>query len=154
MRSVAARIGGPRCTGEALDTAIAFTSRVEPFTPPRGTKRKLDLDISSRTIARRLDEAGVHARLARHVFTLTAEHKRKRRAFANGYSHFTEVDWCKVVFADESTFLGAGYDGRAFVRRPDGEALNPEYCLDKRPHPVQVSVGVLHGAWSTIRGYV
>jgi hypothetical protein len=134
----AARSGGPRCTDEALDTAMAFTSRVEPFTPPRGIKRKHDLDISSRTIARRLDEAGLHARLARHVFTPTDEHKRRRLPFANGYSHFTEDHWCKVILADESTFLGAGYHGRAFVRRPDGEALNPEYCLDKRPHPVQV----------------
>jgi transposase len=65
--SDAPRSGRPRCTDEALDTAIAFTSRVEPFTPPRGIKRKHDLDISSRTIARRLDEAGLHARLARHV---------------------------------------------------------------------------------------
>jgi hypothetical protein len=142
MRSVGARIGGPRCTGEALDTAIAyaFTSRVEPFTPPRGITRKLDLDISDDTIARRLDEAGLHARLARHVPTLTDEHKRRRLSFANGYSHFTEDDWCKVIFADESTFLGAGYHGHAFIRRPDGEALNPEYWLDKRPHPVQVTV--------------
>jgi hypothetical protein len=46
--------------------------------PPRGIKRKHDLDISSRTIARRLDEAGLHARLARHVFTFTDEHKRRR----------------------------------------------------------------------------
>jgi transposase len=132
--------GRPRCTDEALDTAIAFTSHVEPFTPPRGIKRKLNLDISDDTIARRLDEAGLHARLARHVFTLTDEHKRRRLSFANGYSdcHFTEEDWCKVILADESTFLGARYHGRAFVRRPDGEALNPEYCLDKRPQPVQV----------------
>jgi hypothetical protein len=43
----ASRSGRPRCTYEALDTAIAFTSRVEPFTPPRGIKRKHDLDISS-----------------------------------------------------------------------------------------------------------
>jgi hypothetical protein len=109
------------------------------------------------TIAHRLDEAGLHVRLARHVFALIAEHKRKRLAFANGYSRWTEEDWCKVVFADESTFLGAGYHGRAFVRRPDGETLNPEYCLDnRRPYPIQVPAWACFTAraWSRIHGDV
>jgi transposase len=35
------RSGRPRCTDEALDTAIAFTARVDVFTSPRQIKRKL-----------------------------------------------------------------------------------------------------------------
>ena len=38
------RSGRPRCTDEALDTAIAFTARVDVFTSPRQIKRKLNLD--------------------------------------------------------------------------------------------------------------
>jgi transposase len=87
----AARSGRPRDTDEALDTAIAFTSHVEPFTPPRGIKRKLNLDISDDTIDRRLKEAGLYGRVARHLVTFTAEHKQKRTATRAGPKHSGRV---------------------------------------------------------------
>ena len=65
-------------------------SRVEPFATPRQLKRKLQLDVSVDTIDRRLIEAGLPGRVARHVFQLTEEHKRKRLSFAEGYSRWTE----------------------------------------------------------------
>lgn len=130
--------GGQRVTDEALDTAIAGASHLDPFASPRGIKRALNLDVSENTIRRRLDEAGLHARVARHQFLLTDEHKRKRLSFAEGYSRWSEDDWCTVIFADESTFLGAGYHGRAYVRREDGTADALEHVLSKRPHPVSV----------------
>jgi uncharacterized protein YerC len=48
----------PRCTDEALDTAIAFAGHVDQFTSLRQLNRKLNLDVSSDTIDRRLKEAG------------------------------------------------------------------------------------------------
>ena len=61
---------------------------------PRTLKRRLELeDISARTIARRLDEAGLHGRMARHTFELTADHKRKRLSFAEGYQRWSDDDW-------------------------------------------------------------
>jgi hypothetical protein len=111
----------------------------EPFLTPRGIKRKLDLEeISANTVARRLDEAGLHGRVARHVFQLTDEHKRKRLSFAEGYSRWTDEEWCRILFSDETTFLGEGRSGHRFVRRPVGEADNPAYSVSKKPHPVGV----------------
>jgi transposase len=60
------RSGRPRATDEATDTAIAFTAHVDVFTTPRQVKRKLQLDISPSTIDRRLQEAGLFGRVARH----------------------------------------------------------------------------------------
>ncbi|MDR3547400.1 MAG: IS630 family transposase, partial [Candidatus Pacebacteria bacterium] len=135
----APRSGRPKCTDEAMDINIAVTSHVEPFLTPRGIKRKLELeDVSTDTIARRLDEAGLPARVARHTFQLTDEHKRKRMSFAEGYQRWTDDDWCKVLFSDEKTFLGYGRSGQRWVRRPVGEAANPEYSVPEKPHPVGV----------------
>jgi transposase len=133
------RAGRPRCTDEAMDTNIALTARVEPFAMAPSIKRKLDLDdVSVSTVKRRLVEAGLPGRVSRHTFQLTEEHKRKRLSFAEGYSRWTEDDWSQVIFSDESTFLGEGRSGQRWVRRPVGEADNPEYSVPEKPHPVGV----------------
>jgi transposase len=133
------RSGRPRGTDEMQDTNIAVASRLDPFASPRTILHSIDLDVSEKTIARRLDEAGLHVRVARQQFQLTDDHKRQRLSFAEGYSRWTEEDWTTVFFADETQFLGAGHHGKSIVRRPDGTADSPEYCLDKLPHPVQVA---------------
>jgi hypothetical protein len=67
--------------------AIAFTSHVEPFTPPRGIKRKLNLDVSSDTIDRRLKEAGLYGRVARHLVTFNQNMDAKllKKIFTEGH---------------------------------------------------------------------
>jgi hypothetical protein len=132
------RSGRPRSTDEAMDTALAFVSHVEPFATPRQLKRKLQLDVSNATINRRLIDAGLPGRVARHVFQLTDEHKRQRLSFAHGYSRWTEDEWCSVVFADVKTFRGLGRGGQVWVRRPVGEASNSAYSVAHKPHPVSV----------------
>jgi len=134
----APRSGRPRSTDEATDTALAFVSHVEPFATPRNLKRKLQLDVSVDTIDRRLKEAGLPGRVARHVFQLTADHKRQRLSFAHGYERWTEAEWRRVLFADIKTFTGQGSHGQVWVRRPVGEAGNEQYSVAHKPHPVAV----------------
>ena len=122
-----------------MDIDIAVTARVEPFLMAPSIKRKLDLeDVSVSTVKRRLIEAGLPGRVARHTFQLTDEHKRKRKSFAEGYKRWTADDWCGVIFSDEKTFLGEGRSGQRWVRRPVGEASNPAYSVPEKPHPVGV----------------
>jgi len=133
------RSGRPRMTDEALDTAIVGASHVDPFATPRQLKRKLELaDVSARTIDRRLIEAGLPGRVARHVFQLTDDHKRQRLSFAHGYERWTEDDWRRVLFADIKTFEGVGHSGQVWVRRPVGEASNETYSVPHKPHPISV----------------
>jgi transposase len=134
------RRGRPRATDEALDTAIAFTARVDIFTSPRQIKRKLELDVSSRTVDRRLQEAGLFGRVARHKRAYSDAERQKRLSFSNGYKDWTKQQWEKVLFSDEKCFYGAGFCGRVWVRRERGEALNPKYCVSKIAHPVKVNV--------------
>lgn len=136
------RKGRPRCTDEATDTAIAFTAHVDVFTSPRQIRRKLQFgdEVSISTIDRRLQEAGLFGRVARHKRDYSAEEVRKRLSFAEGYKDWTEEMWEKVLFSDEKCFYGKGFCGRTWVRRPKGDALNPMYCVHKTAHPVKVNV--------------
>jgi len=132
------REGRPRKLTEEEEQLLVMTSVVEPFQPPQQLKRKLQMDVSPRTIDRRLIEADLHGRVARKRFELTDEHVRKRLSFAEGYKNWTEQQWETVLFTDETSFKGAGFHGQVWVRRPPGQALNPEYTVDKKPHPVKV----------------
>jgi transposase/uncharacterized coiled-coil protein SlyX len=140
------RSGRKRKTTAAQDERVVQEARETMFTTPRRIKRKLGLDVSSRTIDRRLIEVGLFGRVARHKKKFSAAEKRKRLSFAEGYKHWTADDWMRVEFADEKLSWGEGFWGQVFVRRPKGEALNPEYCVDEDPHPVKVS------AWACFSG--
>lgn len=134
------RRGRKRKTTAEQDECIEQEARETKFTTPRRIKRKLGLDVSSRTIDRRLIEVGLFGRVARHKKKFSEEEKRKRLAFAEGYKRWTAAQWMNVIFADEKICWGEGFWGQVFVRRPKGEALNPEYCVDQDPHPVKVNV--------------
>jgi transposase/uncharacterized coiled-coil protein SlyX len=134
------RSGRKRKTSAEQDAAIVAEAEATKFTTPRRIRRKLGMDVSSRTIDRRLIEHGLFGRVARHKKKFSEEEKRKRLSFAEGYKSWTPAQWMKVVFADEKIFWGEGFWGQVFVRRPKGEALNPAYCVDQDPHPVKVNV--------------
>jgi hypothetical protein len=136
----AQRSGKPRQTTEVEDAALVMASTIDHFTTPRQFKRNLELEISPHTIDRRLIEAGLPGRVAQHKKKFSEEEKRRRLSFAEGYKNWTEEQWDRVVFSDEKKFCGQGFSGRLWVRRPPGEALNPEYCVDKKPHPVKVNM--------------
>lgn len=132
------RSGRKRKTTAEQDAAVVDEAKETRFTTPRRIRRKLQLDVSVATIDRRLIDAGLPGRVARHVFQLTDEHKRQRLSFAHGYSRWTEDEWCSVIFADVKTFRGLGRGGQVWVRRPVGEASNPQYSVAHKPHPVSV----------------
>jgi len=88
------RSGRPRMTDEALDTAIVGAAYVENhFCTPRGLKRKYQFEPSARTIDRRLQEANLFGRVARHKKRLSTEEKRKRLSFAEGYKGWSKEQW-------------------------------------------------------------
>ena len=79
------RGGRQRCTDFDTDVTIAVTARIDRFPSPRQVKRKLNLDVSPRTVDRRLQEAELFGRVARHKRDYSDAELRKRLSFANGY---------------------------------------------------------------------
>lgn len=134
------RSGRPRVTDEATRTAIAGASLVNPFATPLQLRAELPVyDVSGRTVARILDEAGLHAHVAHHQRILTDDQRAARLSFAYGYEDWTVEDWSRVIFADEVIFYGYGAANHAYVRRPDGTAHDEQYWVHKNPHPPQVA---------------
>jgi transposase len=133
------RSGRPRKTDENTDINLSLTAKVEKFVTPKLLKHKLDLDVSARTVRRRLDEAEDFGRVARMEYPFTAAHLKKRLSFARGYLNWTKKKWATVIFSDE-THIELGTTGRVWVQRPAGHAFDYEYVSrTKISHPKRVS---------------
>ncbi len=118
--------GRPRLSDENTDINIAVTARVERFTTPKRVKRQLDLDVSTRTVRRRLNEAGLFGRLARKERQYTESQLNSRLSFAHQYKHWTKEQWERVVFCDE-VHITVGAHGQVWVQRPPSHAYDPQY---------------------------
>lgn len=139
--NTAPRSGRPRCTDDETDAAIVGACVAEDnFCTPRSLKRKYQFEPSPRTIDRRLRQANLFGRVARHKKVFTDDDKRTRLSFANGYSHMSVDDWMNIMFADEKKFKGDGFMGQVWVRRPRGEADSPQFVVQKLPHPIKLNV--------------
>jgi hypothetical protein len=142
------RSGRPRETTENENVAIVFLSVVDHYLTPREILHELDLNVSARTIDRRLSESGLFGRVAKRKRVFTEEEMKKRLSFAEGYKNWKEEDWERVIFADESIIQGEGgcKSGRVWIRRPIGEfyANKSEYMAHTVRHPNQLNI------WSCI----
>ena len=72
----------------------------------------------------------MHGRIARRKPFLSRANQTKRLQFALERQHWTVKDWSKIVFSDESKFNLYKSDGRTYVQRSMGEALDPK-CMQQ-----------------------
>lgn len=83
----------------------------------------------SNTVARRcLLNWGLKGRVAAKKPLLRKQNISKRFAFAKEHVHWSNDQWAKVLFSDESKFEIFGNKRRLFVRRFEGERFK-KYCL-------------------------
>lgn len=136
--------GRARKTSATDDSDIIKHSTSNPFSTPRLIRHELELEVSTRTIDRRLQEAGLFGRVARRKRIFTEVEIKKRLAFAEGYKHWLEKDWERVLFSDEAIVQGEGghKSGRVWVRRVRGneEALQSQYIQHTLPHPISINI--------------
>jgi transposase len=140
----ALRCGRPRETTEDENSNIVASSIINHFSTPRQILQELDLIVSNRTVDRRLQEASLFGRVALKKRAFTEEDKKKRLSFAEGYKHWKEKDWERVLFADEAIIQGegGGKGGRQWIRRSRGttEAFKSENLHHHLPHPKQLNI--------------
>ena len=126
------RSGRPRCTTEQEDKYIRVSSlRNRRLTGPQlasslNSTRKTP--VSTSTVKRRLRDSGLQGRVAKKKPYLRLANKRKRLRWAKEHRHWTEEDWKKVLWTDESKFEVFGSQRRTFVRRRTNEKMLEE-CL-------------------------
>jgi transposase len=119
--------------------AIIVAAEQEPKTTPKQLKRELQLDVSARTIRRRLDEAGLFGRVARSEYPFTDFDIQRRLSFARGYENWKEKEWDRVIFSDE-THIEVWGRSRVWVQRPAGAAFDAKYFANRMPHSERVSL--------------
>jgi hypothetical protein len=98
------------------------------------------VQVSARTIRRRLCASGLKAHIPRQKPFLNPAQRKKRVNWCKEHLNWSEDDWGKVLFSDESKISLFGSDGVCYVRRRVGEAYLPECMLPTVKHPVSVIV--------------
>ena len=84
------------------------------------------VNVSRQTVSRRLQEIGLFNRTPRKKTLVSSKKKKKKKRleFANRYVIWTNENWAKVFFSDESKFNLFGNDGKKNnVKRRIGERL-------------------------------
>lgn len=129
------RTGRPRITDPSVDQAIENLARSKKFTTPKLINAELELEVSSRTTRRRLNELGLMGRVARIEHPFTEENIQERLAFCQQHESWTDDDWDRVIFGDES-YIYLGVHGKIWVQRPVDTAYLKEFMV---PGQIQFS---------------
>jgi transposase len=132
------RTGRPRCTTIRLDRKIV--SLIENSDRPSASdvaKKLADMNlakITARTVQNRLNEIGLHGRMAIKKPLLTKRHIKARFEFGKKNQNWTVDDWKRVLFSDETKVNLKGSDGRVWTWKRTGELLKPRHVKQTVKH--------------------
>jgi len=112
------RPGRPRVTSQAEDRQIVLRHLRNRFLTATCTRNELFRGrLSAQTIRNRLRSSHLHARRPYRGPIFTPLHRRQRLLWARRHLRWTQRDWNRVVFSDESRFTLRFADGRMRVWR-------------------------------------
>lgn len=127
--------GRPRATDRTDDRFLvvnALRRRTVTSTQLQGMIRQVrNVNISSRTVRRRLIEVNLSNRRPATGPLLTPRHRSLRLRFARNHVNWTVDDWKKVLFSDETRISLSSPDGRERVWRRRGERF-AQACFSPR----------------------
>lgn len=99
----------PRCTSARDDCFLMLQIlRERHLTAVQARNRLIEVrqvHVSENTARRRLKEDGLTARRPATGPELYPQHRRARLQFAQQHHHWTQVEWSRVLFTDESRFF-------------------------------------------------
>lgn len=131
----------PRKTSSRTDNRIVKLAKVNPHMSAVEIHKGLfdensapSSKIAVRTVRKRLQDAGLHGRIARKKPLLSKKHRQARIQFAKKYGEWTVDQWRHVLFSDETKVNRIGSDGKTYVRRPVGKEFNPKYTTTTVKH--------------------
>lgn len=132
------RSGRPRATTSSEDNFIVVTSkRNRRLTAPeiRAEVNKTRSDpVSLTTVKRRLRDAKLFGRVVVRKPLLRPQNKKKRMQWALNHRDWTEEDFKKVLWSDESKFEIFGSKRKIYVRRSAEEKMLPECVVPTVKH--------------------
>jgi len=105
-----------------------------------GVMNDAGVKIAARTVRQRLIQAGLKAKIPRKKPYLNLKQRQKRVAWAKEHATWTEDQWGRIIFSDESKISLFGNDGVHYVRRRVGEENLPACTVPTMKHPVSVMI--------------
>ena len=131
--------GRKRSSSTRDDRALVHTSLRNRFLSSSDLKRKWEMQcgvsVSTSTIRKRLAKAGLHGRRPRKKPLLTPQMRKARLSWAKEHIGWTEQQWNRVIFSDETKVNLFGSDGRVYVRRRSSEEYHSNCILPTTKHP-------------------
>lgn len=140
------RTGRRKCTSSTTDRVIHRHAVSDPACSSSFIHSQLPTTSrpSTRTIRRRLVvDYGLRSYHPACVPALSRKNMNDRLKFAKKYSTWTNAEWSKVLFSDES-IIKQFYAFCSHVRRPKGARLNSRYTIPR----VKMSPSTM--VWGTI----
>lgn len=128
------RRGCKRKTSAKIDQRIIREIKKNPRTTIREIKEGLDLDISDRTIRRRLAERDLKSYFAKKRPMISARNKKKRLQFAKDHVNKPLEFWKRVIWSDESKFELFNKKRRTRVWRKSDEGLQDRHLQPTMKH--------------------
>lgn len=127
--------GRTRATTRRDDRFIVSTSLRNRFLTSVNIKTELNevrgVNVSARTIRRRLKEAAITPFRPANGPKLSVAHRQARLRFAREHLNWTEEQWASILFTDECRTCLNGADGRRRVYRRRGERY-AQSCIEER----------------------
>jgi transposase len=111
------RPGRPRKTSKSADRLLIRNAEVDTHIPLQQLKNAINIDISTRTIQRRLMESGIRKWRAVERPLLRKEHAVKRLEWAKIHRNWTVNDWRRVCWSDECAVAKDSRQSKIWVFR-------------------------------------
>lgn len=128
----------PRKTTRKEDSLIYRASVADPFKTSteiqREVSKKYGIDVSSRTIRRRLNEKNLRGCIVQHKPHVSKKNLKSRISFAREHLNKPLIFWKNILWSDESKFCRFGSDGKCYVWRPPNMQHNPRYTSKTVKH--------------------
>ncbi|GFV06410.1 transposable element Tcb1 transposase [Trichonephila clavipes] len=126
--------GRPRGTTPADDQYIVLQARRNRRQTAgeiaRHTTQATGRPISRFTVARRLHGGGLFARRPVRCVSLTPAHRRRRSLWCREHRNWTDNEWGRVLFTDESRFSLSSDSHRILIWRERGSRNHPSNIID------------------------
>ena len=108
--------GRPRCISKREDALIVRSSKKDSFKSSSQIRNENNINVSSRTIGRRLVDVGLLFRRPARKPLISKKNQIKRLSFAKAHIHWTAQQWKNVLWSDDSKFNFIASDGLQRVR--------------------------------------
>lgn len=158
-----ARAGRPRLSSRREDRSLVRLSMAARRKSLSQLKADWSIAASRYTVRRRLLDAGLKARTPRKKPLLNLLQRQRRIQWAKEHLSWSEDQWSRVLWSDESKISVFGNDGPQHIWRRVGEAGLPQCTVPTTKHPESVmlwgcmaasGVGRLHVVKGTVNAQV